>query len=440
MFTLKAIGRFLRYFWRKYLPFSGQSPDFSETREKITPPIREIKATHPISTVSNSAFSTLAAICPYCSSKNTVKRGLRKKKYEVQQRYLCNDCQRSFVPQKVKGKSFPLNVILEGLSFYNTGFTLEESCQKLKEQFGIEVKPSTLSDWVKEFEGICRYVRLRPYGLKLFSPNQIIQTVHLFHRQVYDFSVHQAKLALLLQEHKHARFENLREFLEAIQTECPHQFFKLGERGSELKADFDLNEVILKGKQNFATRIAGFVLQAVNDNKLRHKALQRFMLCNDSVTVAVEVPVYMDSMDIEHMQEELGFRIPIKLGNTSKGMDSSTPVETSADVITGHIDILQVRNGAVHILDYKPNASAGKRKATISQLTIYALALSRLTGLRLYDFKCAWFDENNYYEFFPLHVVHKLRKRAKKDDPRQMKFMLPILESEVSEQGQYEQW
>jgi hypothetical protein len=50
------------------------------------------------------------------------------------------------------------------------------------------------------------------------------------------------------------------------------------------------------------------------------------------------------------------------------------------------------------------------------------LALSRLTGLRLYDFKCAWFDEDNYFEFFPLHVVYKLRQRGKLDDPSQMKF------------------
>ena len=235
---------------------------------------------------------------------------------------------------------------------------------------------------------------------------------------MYDFSVHRAKLALLLQEHKHAKFENLREFLEAIQTECPHQFFKVGERGSELKAGFDLSEVILKGKQNFATRIAGLVLQAVNDNKLRHKAIQRFMLCNDSVTVAVEVPVYMDSMDIEHMQKVLKFKIPFNLD------------AASASVITGHIDILQIRNGSIHILDYKPNASAGKKKAAVTQLTIYALALSRLTGLRLYDFKCAWFDENNYYEFFPLHVVYKLRKRAQKDDPHQMK-MEELLENEA---------
>ena len=67
--------------------------------------------------------------------------------------------------------------------------------------------------------------------------------------------------------------------------------------------------------------------------------------------------------------------------------------------ITGHIDFLQVRNGAVHILDYKPDAPTNK---PIAQLAIYALALTRLVpSLRLFDIKCAWFNEEEYLEFFP---------------------------------------
>ena len=51
------------------------------------------------------------------------------------------------------------------------------------------------------------------------------------------------------------------------------------------------------------------------------------------------------------------------------------------------------------ILDYKPDAGTNK---PIAQLTIYALALTRLVpGLRLFDIKCAWFNEHEYCEFFP---------------------------------------
>ena len=77
--------------------------------------------------------------------------------------------------------------------------------------------------------------------------------------------------------------------------------------------------------------------------------------------------------------------------------------------ITGHIDFLQVRNGSIHILDYKPDARTNK---PIAQLVAYALALSRLVpGLTLADFRCAWFNETCYNEFAPARV---LRSRGEK--------------------------
>ena len=71
-------------------------------------------------------------------------------------------------------------------------------------------------------------------------------------------------------------------------------------------------------------------------------------------------------------------------------------------VLTGHIDFIQVRNGAVHILDYKPDARTNK---PIAQLTLYALALTRLANLRLFDIKCSWFNEEQYCEFFPRSLI-----------------------------------
>lgn len=56
------------------------------------------------------------------------------------------------------------------------------------------------------------------------------------------------------------------------------------------------------------------------------------------------------------------------------------------------------RKGAGYILDYKPDARSNR---PIAQLTIYAHALSPLAGLRLFDIKCAWFNEEEYCEFFP---------------------------------------
>src|SRR5262249_37738093 len=124
----------------------------------------------------------------------------------------------------------------------------------------------------------------------------------------------------------------------------------------------------------------------------RHEALQRFMLANDSVTLATEVPVWLASDDVRAIERQHS----ITLHSAGQPDDP---------IITGHIDFLQVRNGAVHILDYKPGARADR---PFAQLTIYALALTRLIpGLRLFDIKCAWFDEEQYCEFYPRTLIKK---------------------------------
>ena len=81
------------------------------------------------------------------------------------------------------------------------------------------------------------------------------------------------------------------------------------------------------------------------------------MLINDASTVAVEVPVYLTPEDIGYFR--------------NRGLDLNLP----ASVITGHIDFVQIRDGSVYILDYKPEAR--RQPSAPVQLTIYAMALSR---------------------------------------------------------------
>jgi len=106
--------------------------------------------------------------------------------------------------------------------------------------------------------------------------------------------------------------------------------------------------------------------------------------------VSVEVPVYLSAEDLAYFRSR-GFNL-----------------DFDSRIITGHIDFLQIRNGYIHILDYKPEAA--KEKHAHVQLTIYALALSRRVGLPLKSFKCAWFDEEDYFEFFPLQGVYPMTR------------------------------
>ena len=114
------------------------------------------------------------------------------------------------------------------------------------------------------------------------------------------------------------------------------------------------------------------------------------MLANDSSTVAIEIPIWLTEDEISALETRYG--IELAAGGAPRS-------------ITGHIDFLQVRNDAVHILDYKPDARTNK---PIAQLAIYALALTiRVPGLKLFDIKCAWFNEEEYNEFFPRTLFAK---------------------------------
>ena len=146
--------------------------------------------------------------------------------------------------------------------------------------------------------------------------------------------------------------------------------------------------IINKEKQNHANKLAKLALETTKSKSKAHEAVEKFFLINDSTTIACEIPVYLTNDDIKYFQKR-NFKINL---------------ENYTIPITGHIDILQIRNGLIHILDYKPEAD---KTSPIEQLTIYALALASRTKLALRDFKCAWFDENSYYEFFPLHAVYE---------------------------------
>src|SRR5262249_46629087 len=101
----------------------------------------------------------------------------------------------------------------------------------------------------------------------------------------------------------------------------------------------DASRIIVNSKKNAATEPAALIIPAVGNNKLRHETLQHFMLCNDSVTVAIEIPIWLTELDIAALALQDRIELLPHDGNKPRA-------------ITGHIDFLQVRNGCVHLLDY----------------------------------------------------------------------------------------
>ena len=335
--------------------------------------------------------------CPHCGSHVLTRRGTRRKKLEIVQLWRCASCKRTFTPgpDAIRNKTYPLRTVIDTLSTYSLGYSLDDTAARAKSKSGRKIAGSTVTTWLAQHKDLMSYLRLRDKGRHLFPPEQTIRSIKLYHRQIYGYVFHRPKLEFLrrgeLDDKRSGdtRFAPIANFLEAVPLICPHDLFRAEDRGRASQAQpafADITRIIVNRKENIATRIAGLIIPAVGNNKLRHETLQRFMLTNDSVTVAIEIPIWLTESDIAALEKQHGVELVRRVGAAERS-------------ITGHIDFLQVRNGAVHILDYKPDARTNK---PIAQLAIYALALTRLIpGLKLFDIKCAWFNEEEYCEFFP---------------------------------------
>jgi PD-(D/E)XK nuclease superfamily len=325
--------------------------------------------------------------CPRCRFKDVIKKGRRKTRHEQRQRWGCNLCGHTFTNLVTKHSPYPVRVIMEAMCRYNLGYSARDAVRYLTRRFHIAVPEKTFRLWYTAHKRICTYHTIRAEIAHRFEPEGLLEKHYLQHRQVYLCTLHYGKLAHLFSFPYHRAYAPVRDYLvtDVLGPDFPHELFTREDRERSFQYPVILQAEVTR-RDNYATRLAGLALQIAPSNIKRHETLQRLMLLNDSATIAVEVPIYLTPDDFAYFRAH-GFTFPF-----------------GEHPITGHIDFLQLRSGFLHILDYKPDAR--KEKHAVTQLTIYALALSRRTGLPVKAFKCAWFDERDYFEFYPLPSVY----------------------------------
>jgi hypothetical protein len=112
--------------------------------------------------------------------------------------------------------------------------------------------------------------------------------------------------------------------------------------------------------------------------------------------IAMEVPIWLRADDIRAIERRYGIRLAPDDGP-----------EFGKRHMTGHIDILQVRDGALHILDYKPDV-APTGPSSNSRFTPPP-SPSSIPGLKLFDIECAWFNEHCWRPSASISVCWPLR-------------------------------
>src|ERR1700675_560856 len=161
--------------------------------------------------------------CPYCVS-TAIRKGTRRKKIEIVQLWRCASCKRVFTPTPVelRNKTYPLRIVLDAITQYDLGYSLDETAEKVRTRNGHRVARSTIAGWLAEHRSLTTYARLRADGRRLYPPRQTIRAIKLYHRQVYQYAYHRPKLALLRQGREHARLAGVADFLERDPAEGPH--------------------------------------------------------------------------------------------------------------------------------------------------------------------------------------------------------------------------
>ena len=224
--------------------------------------------------------------CPYCGSKNFVKRGKRKRSFGSIQIYQCKECKRRFTNESLDGRMYPARVIYNAINYYNLGHSFVETSKLVNKKFKIETSKSTIHKWVKEFQSLCSISTMRKDFPGSKDYRNVLFTKRFEHENLdYEFMYHKYKLEVLIKEH----FPGLARYITSFERGCPDTFFEVGARCSKPKFKV---QVDAKKRINLACKMVGFAVQAAINNRERHKMVETFMLINDRATIACEVPVW----------------------------------------------------------------------------------------------------------------------------------------------------
>src|SRR3989339_1649221 len=200
----------------------------------------------------------------------------------------------------------------------------------------------------------------------------VIKKVSFKHGWWYFYRVHEPKTKQLTKQ-----FPELKTFLYDVFENCPHDYFSLEPRSSKLT--FNLNNLNIQPVLNHEVNI--LAKNGLENNAKRfttaHPKVQMFMLEEDSNTIAIEVPLWLQPTELDHYEN----------------------IFNSKNPLTGHIDALRIEDDKIWIWDYKPNAHLEKYAST--QTFFYAYMLSKRTQIPLENFRCGYFDSKNTYVFNP---------------------------------------
>jgi ATP-dependent exoDNAse (exonuclease V) beta subunit len=256
---------------------------------------------------------------------------------------------------------YPLHVILYTLEQYNKGYPVKKAKTLTGKKYRYSPPIQTIYSWIKRYQNTLTFLKLRKqYTL---HPENLTNSHRFNHQQIYPFTYHNLKLNL-----RSKQLPQLKRYINWVERKLPTEIFLSGPRASQCRID---KKIKTKPKRSIAPELTRLSLSTQNKKQSAHETVEQFFLYNDSTTVCTELPVFLNP------KETTEFNI-------------DTP-------ITGHIDLVQIRNKKVYIMDYKPNLRHPEKFG--GQLTAYKQAIHHRTQIPEENIITSVFNEYQYYEF-----------------------------------------
>lgn len=303
--------------------------------------------------------------CPRCKhTQFVIKAGKRTTCKGTLQKWYCKYCKSYFSNIKQPYTQYPHHVILFAIDQYNRGHPISQVKTKIGRKYRYSPPERTLYSWIKRYSTLFTFTPLRKHYT--IDPATILTTHRFHHQQLYLFQYHGLKLNIASKT-----FPQLRRYITWVEHHLPHTMFTQGPRMSQTHITTTTTS---EKKTNILPSITKHILDLPHQPRHAHDLIENYLLINDATTICAELPVFLNPKEInDHIKQPI-----------------TSP-------LTGHIDLLQVRNNNLYILDYKPNLNHPEHFQ--DQLLLYKQAVHKRTNIPLNKLIPAVFNKYSYHEF-----------------------------------------
>jgi len=140
--------------------------------------------------------------CTSCLSNKVIKKGKKKTKFEIKQKYLCKSCGKRFTYNKLENKSYRPDLILSSISYFNLGNTISETQKLIRKRFKTKVSKASIHSWLNEFKTHYNFYKIRDKIIEEYGKDLIYSKLFRHKGLTYNYKFHKAKLNLQDSEFK----------------------------------------------------------------------------------------------------------------------------------------------------------------------------------------------------------------------------------------------